>query len=124
MTTIELYPDDVHNQRTIRQGHPPDWVNREGGDYGLVVVGGGPGGLTAATTAAAGGHRVAMTEQRLTGGTCVNFGCTPSKALIRCARAVHDAGRGAEFGFRRAVCRKPACVNSNAGSFRWSAVNL
>jgi pyruvate/2-oxoglutarate dehydrogenase complex dihydrolipoamide dehydrogenase (E3) component len=51
-------------------------------------------------TAAASGHRVAMTEQRLTGGTCVNFGCTPSKALIRCARAVHDAGRGAEFGFR------------------------
>jgi hypothetical protein len=99
MTTIELYPDDVHNQRTIRQGHPPDWVNREGGDYDLVVLG-GPGGLTAATTAAAGGHRVAMTEQRLTGGTCVNFGCTPSKALIRSAGAVHDASRGAEFGFR------------------------
>ena len=100
MTTIELYPDDVYNQRTIRQGHPPDWVNREGGDYDLVVLGGGPGGLIAAMTAAAGGHRVAMTEQRLTGGTCVNFGCTPSKALVRCARAVHDAGRGAEFGFR------------------------
>ncbi|GAA4577761.1 FAD-dependent oxidoreductase [Planotetraspora kaengkrachanensis] len=100
MTTIELYPDDVHNQRTIRQGHPSDWVNREGGDYDLVVLGGGPGGLVAAMTAAAGGHRVAMTEQRLTGGTCVNFGCTPSKALIRCARAVHDASRGVEFGFR------------------------
>ncbi|WP_432866905.1 FAD-dependent oxidoreductase [Microbispora rosea] len=100
MTTIELYPDDVHNQRTIRQGHPPDWVNREGGDYDLVVLGGGPSGLVAAVTAAAGGHRVAMTEQRLTGGTCVNFGCTPSKALIRCARAVHDASRGVEFGFR------------------------
>ncbi|MEQ7129144.1 FAD-dependent oxidoreductase [Actinopolymorpha sp. B11F2] len=100
MATVELYPDDVHNQRTIRQGHPPDWVNREGGDYDLVVLGGGPGGLIAATTAAAGGLRVAMTEQRLTGGTCVNFGCTPSKALIRCARAVHDAGRGGEFGFR------------------------
>jgi flavin-dependent dehydrogenase len=37
-----------------------------------VVVGGGPAGLIAATTAAAQGHRVAMTEQRLTGGTCVN----------------------------------------------------
>src|SRR5262249_58382746 len=41
-----------------------------------------------------------MTEQGLTGGTCVNFGCPRSKALIRCARAVHEAGRGAEFGFR------------------------
>jgi pyruvate/2-oxoglutarate dehydrogenase complex dihydrolipoamide dehydrogenase (E3) component len=100
MTTIELFPVDIYNQKTIRQGHPPDWTNRGGGEYDLVVLGGGPSGLVAATTAAAGGHRVAMTEQRLTGGTCVNFGCTPSKALIRCARAVHDAGRGADFGFR------------------------
>src|SRR6478609_8978663 len=44
-----------------------------------------------------------MTEQRLTGGTCVNFGCTPSKALIRCARAAHEARRGADFGFRLAA---------------------
>jgi pyruvate/2-oxoglutarate dehydrogenase complex dihydrolipoamide dehydrogenase (E3) component len=100
MTTIELFPADIHNQKTIQQGHPPEWTNRAGGAYDLVVLGGGPAGLIAATTAAAGGHRVAMTEQRLTGGTCVNFGCTPSKALIRCARAIHDASRGAEFGFR------------------------
>src|SRR6266481_9401393 len=77
---------------THRTGRPPP-----GGDYDK---GGGPAGLVAALTAAAGGHRVAMTERRLTGGTCVHFGCTPSKALIRCARAAHEASRGADFGFR------------------------
>jgi pyruvate/2-oxoglutarate dehydrogenase complex dihydrolipoamide dehydrogenase (E3) component len=96
---VELLPSDANNQRTLNQGHPPDWRNPPGGDYELVVIGGGPTGLVSAMMAAAGGHRVAMTEQFLTGGTCVNFGCTPSKALIRSARAVKEAGRGADFGF-------------------------
>src|SRR5260370_39592481 len=56
--------------------------------------------MVAAQVAASGGHRVAMTERRLSGGTCVHFGCTPSKALIRCARAAHEARRGADFGFQ------------------------
>ena len=100
MASVELFPADIYNQKTISQGHPPGWTNGEGGDFDLVVLGGGPAGLVSVLTAAASGRHVALTEQRLTGGTCVNFGCTPSKALIRCARAVHEAGRGSEFGFR------------------------
>src|SRR5260370_7880220 len=96
---VELLPSDVHNELTINEGHPPNWQTPRGGDYDLVVIGGGPAGLVAAQVAAAGGHRVAMTVRRLTGGTCFNFGCTPSKALIRSAGAAHEARRGADFGF-------------------------
>lgn len=101
MTTIQLFPDDSYNQKTIRQGHPPGRTNRTGGDYDLVVLGGGPAGLISAITARQLGRRVAMTEQRLTGGTCVNFGCTPSKALIRCARGASSRRYGVRTGARK-----------------------
>ena len=34
---VELFPADAHNQRTISQGHPPNWQNPAGGDYDLMV---------------------------------------------------------------------------------------
>ena len=99
MSAASISPFDAPNRRTIAQGHPTDWQPprpREG--YELVVIGGGPAGLTAAITAARAGHTVALAERNLTGGTCVNFGCTPSKALLRAARAVHQARDGEKFG--------------------------
>ena len=66
-----------------------------------MVIGGGPDGLVASLTAAGAGRRVALVERHLTGGTCVNYGCTPSKALIACARAAHHAEHQAKvFGYR------------------------
>ena len=55
--------------------------------------------MNAALIAAKAGHTVAVAERNLTGGTCVNFGCTPSKAFIRAARAVYEAHDGEKFGY-------------------------
>lgn len=90
-----LLPWDVHNQTLVANVHPADWVNPRPADrYNLVVLGGGTAGLVAASVAAGLGARVALVERHLLGGDCLNFGCVPSKALIRAARAV-DAVRGA-----------------------------
>ena len=59
--------------------------------YNLLVIGAGSGGLVTAAGSAGVGARVALIEDHLMGGDCLNYGCVPSKALIRCARAVHEA---------------------------------
>ncbi len=61
------------------------------GRYGLVVVGAGSAGFSAAMTAAEQGAQVALIGYGTIGGSCVNVGCVPSKALIRAAEAVHHA---------------------------------
>ncbi|MCI0677345.1 MAG: mercuric reductase, partial [Phycisphaerales bacterium] len=95
----DLQPLDEHNQRLLRAAHPPDWVNpTPSGRYNLVVIGAGTAGLVTAAGAAGLGARVALIERKLMGGDCLNFGCVPSKALIRCARAAADARSAGEFG--------------------------
>jgi len=87
-----LLPFDEHNRRLQSSTHPPDWTNSElRGRYNLVVIGAGTAGLVTAAGAAGLGAKVALIEKHLTGGDCLNVGCVPSKALIRCARAAADA---------------------------------
>ena len=64
----------------------------------IAVVGGGPGGYVAAIRAAQLGARVAVIEKGDMGGTCVNVGCIPSKALLESARRLMSLGDMSEFG--------------------------
>ncbi len=86
--------------RLLAHVRPPDWVNPDPADrYDLVVVGAGTGGLVSAAIGAALGARVALVERRRLGGDCLNFGCVPSKGMIRAARSWAEARASAErFG--------------------------
>jgi len=96
-----LNPLDEWNRELRRHAHPVDWVNPvPTGRYNLVVIGAGTAGLVAAAGAAGLGAKVALIEKHLMGGDCLNVGCVPSKALIRCARAAAEARRGSAFGVR------------------------
>jgi dihydrolipoamide dehydrogenase len=68
--------------------------------FQVVVIGGGPGGYVAAIRAAQLGRTVALVERDRLGGVCLNWGCIPTKALLRNADVVALVQRGAEFGIR------------------------
>jgi len=66
----------------------------------VLVIGGGPGGYVAAIRAAQLGRRVALVERDRLGGVCLNWGCIPTKALLRNAEVVALMHRSAEFGIQ------------------------
>jgi len=67
--------------------------------YDLIVIGAGPGGYVAAIRAAQLGLRTAVVEREHVGGTCLNWGCIPTKSLLRNAEVLSLLKRGKEFGF-------------------------
>lgn len=71
----------------------------ESKSYDLVVIGGGPAGYAAAIRAGQLGRKVACVEAERAGGTCLNWGCIPSKALLKSAELYQKMSHSEEFGF-------------------------
>ncbi len=67
-------------------------------EFDLIVLGGGPGGYVAAIRAAQLGGKVALVEREHLGGICLNWGCIPTKALLRTAEIYHTMQHAADYG--------------------------
>src|SRR5919108_4020427 len=98
--------------------------------FDAIIVGTGQAGPSLAARLAAAGWKVAVVEKHKFGGTCVNDGCTPTKAMIASAYAAHVARRSADYGLvldatprvdmQRVKARKDEIVrNSSQGVERW-----
>ena len=67
-------------------------------DYDVVVIGSGPGGYVAAIRAGQLGMKTAVVEREALGGVCLNWGCIPSKALLRNAEVLNTIRHADEYG--------------------------
>jgi pyruvate/2-oxoglutarate dehydrogenase complex dihydrolipoamide dehydrogenase (E3) component len=98
-----LLSDSEEDDQLVRHCHPATYRNPEStGRYNLVVIGAGAAGLVSAGGAGMFGGKVALIERALLGGDCLTFGCVPSKAVLRAARAIYDQRNGERFGGRLA----------------------
>jgi len=97
--------------------------------YDLIVIGGGPAGYVGAIRAAQLGKKVACVEKERAGGTCLNWGCIPTKSLLRNAELFHlMKHRADEFGFRfdnlnfdwsKVIQRSRNVADKNAGGIEY-----
>src|ERR1700743_3093209 len=67
-------------------------------DFDVVVIGSGPGGYVAAIRAAQLGMKTAIIERELLGGVCLNWGCIPTKALLKSGEIYEQLGHLADYG--------------------------
>src|SRR5512135_1558855 len=76
-------------------------------DYDLIIIGSGPGGYVAAIRAAQLKLKVAVVERAELGGICLNWGCIPTKSLLKSAQVFEYFNHAAEYGITLSVEAKP-----------------
>ena len=87
----------VSNHRALKNFSKPEKF-----DTNLVVIGGGSAGLVTAYIAAATRARVTLIEKHKLGGDCLNYGCVPSKAIMRSAKFLAQIARSQDYGIKQA----------------------
>lgn len=94
-------PPDKLNGEWLSHVQPADYRNPSPKEcYDMLVIGAGSAGKTVAKRAADMGKATALVENRAIGGVCNNFGCIPSKALLRCGRVIAEVRGADRFGIR------------------------
>ena len=68
-------------------------------EFDLIILGGGPGGYVAAIRGAQSGLKIAIVEKSRLGGVCLNWGCVPTKALLKNAEYMHFLKEAGQWGF-------------------------
>eukprot|EP00573_Skeletonema_grethae_P013416 CAMPEP_0201693128 /NCGR_PEP_ID=MMETSP0578-20130828/5806_1 /ASSEMBLY_ACC=CAM_ASM_000663 /TAXON_ID=267565 /ORGANISM="Skeletonema grethea, Strain CCMP 1804" /LENGTH=603 /DNA_ID=CAMNT_0048178605 /DNA_START=27 /DNA_END=1838 /DNA_ORIENTATION=- len=90
--SLSIWPLDTYNVNLLNEVRHKQYTNPEPLQiYDLVVIGAGAGGLVSSRQAARRGAKSCMISAELAGGDCLNAGCVPSKALLRCAKLVREA---------------------------------
>lgn len=87
--------------------------------YDIAIIGAGPGGYIAAIRAAQLGAKVALIEKENVGGTCLNWGCIPSKAVLSSVEKYHTAQKMAKFGI---TCENLSFDYKKISERKWQVV--
>jgi pyruvate/2-oxoglutarate dehydrogenase complex dihydrolipoamide dehydrogenase (E3) component len=104
--------NDSNDKELLENVRPTNWTNPQPSPiYNLVVIGAGTAGLVTAAGAALLGAKVALIEKNLMGGDCLNYGCVPSKAILRSGRFYSDLNTAAHYTGNHSV---PSEINFTA----------
>ena len=91
-------PRNDGSEQSIRLHDENERINMADTSFDVIIIGSGPGGYVTAIRAAQLGFKTAIIEKSYLGGICLNWGCIPTKALLRSAEIYHYMQHAKDYG--------------------------